>query len=463
MNNALETYLQHLNDERWVMVRHINGRGVEVSRNTFNVLPKAIKIVTEDDPVIYKDYARFRVADIENPVEIGEDSLDYCFITLDNPPCSTILQYAKKVKEGGKFILHNSIGGQWYFHIQQKVDGILIPYELPQLPTKNVGIMRFGAIGDLFQTSSVAAAFKRLGYHVTIYAQGSGAQVLENNPNVDVIIATDREIIRNAELRPYWDWLATQHSRFVNLCGSVEDAWLPNKSSPRFHWPAPVREKYMSTNYVQFSHELAGVPYKLDVKFYPTQEEIEWADEERKKFPEKKLICYALNGSSLHKVFPHMDEFIARVMLYIPQAGIVTLGDEQAQLLESGWDNEPRVHRTAGTWSIRQSLTFIQRHANVLIGPETGLLNAMCTERLHKIIFLSHSNINNLTRDWVNTTNMIAPAEVRACCDNCCMHRLHMNDDGFKYLKRDDETGVAHCQAGMDRNKLFETVKKVLK
>jgi ADP-heptose:LPS heptosyltransferase len=384
---------------------------------------------------------------------------------MEDVPYDTIKAYLNKLLPKGKLLVHTKDSVGWKFLMYEYDNGSVIlskPW-VNDLPKKNMGIMRLGAIGDLFQTASVCAAAKKQGYHVTVYAQNPSGKVLENNPNIDVLICTDREIIRNSELRLYWDWLSTQHTKFVNLCGSVEDSWLPNKDSPRFHWPANLREKHLSTNYVQFSHEMAGVPYKLDVKFYPTAEEIAWADEERKKFKESKLICWALNGSSLHKVFPWFDEFVARVMLLIPNCGVITLGDEAAKFLEQGWENEDRVHQQAGTWSIRQSLTFIQRHADLLIGPETGLLNAMCVEQLPKIIFLSHSNVMNLTRDWVKTTNIVASKEVRAECDNCCRHRLHMNDDGFTHIRRDEETGVAHCQAKLDRNLLFQTAQRVLK
>ncbi len=451
----MQEYLNHLNTERWVMTRHVNGKGVEISHNKFTVLPRAIKIVTNDDAVT-GDQLRFKVSDIDTIPEIEDKSLDYIFVSLETLPDLT--HYARKLKVGGRLITHTK-SSEWKFHISIKSNIGMTPYTPRVLPKKHVLVLRYGAIGDLFQVASVCAALKKQGYYVIVHGQGSGSAVLENNPNVDEIIATDREIVRNAELRMYWDWLETKYHRVVNLSGSVEDALLPNHTRPQFYWPYEVRAKYLNRNYVRFQHELASTPYKLDVKFYPTLSELKWAKEERSKMKGKNIICWALNGSSLHKVFPYFDEYAARVMLLLPDTDIVTLGGDDAVFLEQGWENEPRVHRRSGQWTIRQSLTFIQRYCTLLVGPETGLLNAMCCEKFAKIIFLSHSTVTNLTEDWVNTISMAVPTKER----EDCLHRLFQNDQGWKYLRRDMETGTAHCMAKIDREALWDHTVRIIK
>lgn len=449
-------YLTHLNENRWTLVKHINGKGLEISNNTFTVLPRAIKLVTDDTPVT-GDHLRFKVADLHNPIEIEDESLDFVFVTGERARSFT--HYKSKLRVGGRLLLHVLDGDEWNFEIYHKSITGLDRYVEPVLPEKNVMVIRYGAIGDLFQAASVCVALKKQGYHVTILAQGTASTVLQGNPYLDTIIATDKDIVRNSELRMYWDWLETQYHKVVNLCGSVEDALLPNHTRPQFYWPAKMRNKYLNVNYVKFQHELAEVPYKLEVKFYPTAEEIAWADEERAKMSGKKLICWALNGSSLHKVMPHADEYFARVMLMLPNVDVITLGGDDAVFLEQGWEEEPRIHRRSGKWSIRQSLTFIQRHADLLVGPETGLLNAMCCEKLQKILFLSHSTKQNLSEDWTNTISMSVPMKDR----EDCIHRLFQNDQGWKYLKRDEETGTAVCAAKIDRTALWNHTVQVMK
>ena len=319
--------------------------------------------------------------------------------------------------------------------------------------------MRLGAIGDLLQTASVVRALKKEGYHTTVYAQKPASEVLYHNPDIDVLIETEREVVRNSELRPYWDYLATTHTKFVNLCGSVEDALLPGSSRPQFFWPVSMRNRYLNSNYVEFMHQVAEVPYKLNVKFYPTAKEVQWAINERKKMAGKKIICYSLSGSSLHKTWPFLDQIIARTMLMLPDVDIVLLGGEREQMLQGGWQEEPRVHCMSGLWSVRESLTFVQTQCNILIGPETGVLNAMCQEPFKKILFLSHSSINNLSRDWINTVSLSPPKGT----NDDCLHRLHLNDEGWKYLIRDEVTGAHYGQSKIDPEIVWNHIYKELK
>jgi hypothetical protein len=46
------------------------------------------------------------------------------------------------------------------------------------------------------------------------------------------------------------------------------------------------------------------------------------------------------------------------------------------------------------------------KECDIVIGPETGVLSAVAMEPMKKIVFLSHSSVENLTRDWVNTVSL---------------------------------------------------------
>jgi hypothetical protein len=51
---------------------------------------------------------------------------------------------------------------------------------------------------------------------------------------------------------------------------------------------------------------------------------------------------------------------------------------------------------------VRETLALAQQ-MDLVIGPETGVLNAVCYEAMPKVAMLSHSSWENLTRHWVNT------------------------------------------------------------
>jgi ADP-heptose:LPS heptosyltransferase len=157
------------------------------------------------------------------------------------------------------------------------------------------------------------------------------------------------------------------------------------------------------------------------------------------------IIMYSLSGSSVHKVWPGLDNVIASAMLHFPEAFVVLVGGPECVILEQGWEKEDRVIKTSGKWSMRQSMAFLDQ-VDLVIGPETGTLNAAAFMSVPKVIFLSHSSEENLTRDWVNTTALyskttICPGRtegVPAC------HQMHY---GWDYCLQDKVTSTAQCQA----------------
>lgn len=452
-----DEYLQRLNNERWQIIPYTKNKGVEINYDHFLVLPLATKVLHIDNNNAVMN--RVIVKDYNEPVEIVDGLLDYVFIheigqTVDSN------KWLSKLKDDGYLITFQN--GEWKIVRKAWNNGEYILPIIPDIiPTKNVGVCRLGAYGDLLQATSVIHALKKEGYHVTVYAQSPHHEVLLNNPNIDKLEITDREQVRNIELRQYWDYLEKKHSKFVNLNGSVEDVLLPNSTRPQFYWPIKLRNKYLNNNYVAFSHELADVKYstsKLNIKFYPSKAELKWAAQERTKYNGKDIICYVLSGSSLHKTWPYLDALIARIMISFPFAEVVLLGGDREAILQSGWENEPRVHSMASKWSIRESLTFVQQNCTLLISPESGIINGMCVEPIEKILFLSHSSKTNLCRDWINTTVFKPDYEKLSCKGNCCPHRLHMNEEGFKYIAKDAETGVSVCQSSITIDDVWRTV-----
>jgi len=102
-------------------------------------------------------------------------------------------------------------------------------------------------------------------------------------------------------------------------------------------------------------------------KFYATEEEKAWAKKERSSWGGYKAVMFALSGSSVHKVWPHMDGFFARLMIAEPDIRIITVGDEMSQMLECGWEKEPRVICKAGKYSIRETLALLD-HGQAALG-----------------------------------------------------------------------------------------------
>ena len=362
-----------------------------------------------------------------------------------------IIRHMKKLGGWDLIVNEERNGGIEYsfFQIYKKGgQGRRYSYQNPK-PDKTCAVIRYGAFGDALQTTSILPELKNQGYHITFFTTDVGHAVAQNNPYIDAFVVQGKDQVPNELLGPFWDHLATKYDKVVNLSESVEKTMLALQGTMFHRWPASVRNKYMNTNYLEFMHDIAEVPYIPAQKFYPTDEEKAWALAEKKKMG-GKVILWSLAGSAVHKTWPWMDHIIARLMISEPESRVVLVGDHLCQILEYGWENEPRVFCRSGKWSIRESLAFAQV-ADLVIGPETGVLNAVAHEEVPKIITLSHSSIENLTRDWVNCTSLTPK---NTPCYPC--HMLHYS---FEHCQRDDNTGVAACQADITPEQMWEAVK----
>lgn len=330
------------------------------------------------------------------------------------------------------------------------------PY--PGMP-KTACICRFGGFGDMIQTALVFPRLKELGYHVTVMTTPRGKAVIEHDPYVDdwYLLDLDNDQVPNNELHEFWKVQATRFDKFINLSESIEGHLLALPGRPNHDWSYDVRKKRMNTNYHEWTAELAGVPFKPCRLFHATELERKWNQEvsDTGCFEDHFNIVWALSGSSAHKFTPHMDSVIARIMLEIPEARIMLVGDFACQILEQGWEAEPRVVRLSDKLTIRETLTLAQL-SDLVIGTETGVLNAVGFEDTpHKVLLLSHSSANNLSKHWKNVQ---ALTPVDCACYPC--HRLHYSTE---YCNIVEESGAALCAQNIDAPVIYAAVEKVYK
>ncbi len=201
--------------------------------------------------------------------------------------------------------------------------------------------------------------------------------------------------------------------------------------------------------------KMGEIEFHPEHHFYPTGLEEEKATQLLESFHqtgEKKpfVIMWALSGSGVHKAYPHMDAVVARILLEIPHAHLITVGDYACQILETGWEEEKRVHRMSGELPIRETLALAMQ-CDLVIGPETGVLNGVAFEAMPKVLMLSHSSEKNLSRDWVNTESLHGDVPCYPC------HRLHQTPD---YCPREENTRAAVCTFELAPNDVWEAIKR---
>lgn len=302
----------------------------------------------------------------------------------------------------------------------------------PTRPAKTAAVVRVGGQGDALWASSPIWHLKRQGYHVTVYTVSAGAEVLRHDPHIDRIITLPNNVMTDDELLEYWGHEGRKYDRFINLIGSVEMALLAHDDEIAFYRPHWLRHKLMNRNYLETVHDFADVPHDFRQKYYPTKEELEFAKRLRAELP-GPLVVIAPAGSGQVKYWPHAQrlmELLAEHRIYS-----VTLGAVSDPAVTG---IEPFGSVIGMEWPVRVALAFAQL-ADAVVGTESLIVNAVAFEPMLKIVTLSHSSPENLTKHWINTA-AIEPVAVH--CHPC--HRIHGN---FNFCSRDTTTGAAACQA----------------
>lgn len=347
---------------------------------------------------------------------------------------------------------------------QKRADGLQLM--APEVrPDKSACVVRYGGYGDSIQAANILPELKRQGYHVTFMTTPAGQNILKHDPHIDAWLIQDPDQVPNHELAAYWAVMAKKFDKFIQLSESVEGTLLALPGRANHGWPANLRRRVMGVNYMEWTADLAELPHRSEGAFYPSPAETTMAKEFFAKarreglrpivgglmVPQAFHIMWCLSGSSRHKFYPHQDDVIANVLAAMPKVIITMSGDIACQILEAGWENNPRVRCTSGTMEIRDTLA-LAKYADMVVGPETGVLNAVAFEPMPKVIMLSHSSPENLTKHWVNTTTLTPE---NTACYPC--HRLHY---GMTYCNEDPETGAAACQKDIAPSRVFDAIAK---
>ena len=496
----------------WHVAQYLRGKGVDVGAGSFKVLPHVISVDNGHHMQVFGITSKPDiVADASDLSVFADHSMDFVYSshTLEHVVDykATLKEWWRLVKVGGYMVLYlphkdlypnigqpganadhkhdflpddvvnampsgfdllecetrNQDDEYSFLLVFKRLTGSKRHYshQAPK-PAKKALVIRYGAFGDLMQSSSVWAGLKAQGYHVTVHSSMPGAAVIEHDPNIDNLIVFDKDQVPNANLTDFWKYQRRLYDKFVNLSETVEGTFLAMPGRTTHGWAPLIRHKRMNENYVAFQHEMAGLDnVKPKIKFYPTELEVQWATKTRKHLGDGPVVVWSLAGSSVHKTWAGLDAILASFMVHYPSARVVLVGGPECVILEGGWENEERIVKTSGVWSMRQTLSFLP-HADLIIGPETGVLNAAADSEVPKIVFLSHSTHENLTRDWRNVFPLSSVGTVcpgRGNDDAPACHQLHYTWD---FCKQDPRTGTAQCQADIPEALVWETIEGIL-
>jgi hypothetical protein len=330
------------------------------------------------------------------------------------------------------------------FHVYRKCN---LPTILDQpAPEKVCAVVKLGAHGDALWASSVFPGLKEQGFHTILYTQSTGETMLRHDPHIDELINFENRVPMG-ELGELFQWLQHKYTDVRILVECVEGVSLPSPVKLQYHWPLAAREAVMNHNYLDIHHLVAKVPlFPKRMKFYPSEEEKLWANELRSRLNDY-LVVVVPNGSGCSKFWPHTNE-LTNNLCQREDVTVVVLGDRR----EIKLDEHDNLMFIGQDWDIRKAMTFVQL-SDVVVGQETGLVNCVGFEEdVHKIVLLTHSSEENLTRDWPNTEAIRMLPE---CAGTTGCHLLHYD---WSHCNRDEATNSAKCQAMISADMVLEKI-----
>ena len=298
----------------------------------------------------------------------------------------------------------------------------------------------------MIQTSSVLPGLKEQGFHVCVNTTPKGLDILRNDPHVDEFLIQEDGWVPVHELDDFWLHINKSFEKHINLSESVEGSLLALQGRHQWNWATAFRDMVMNVDYLEGMHAIAGVPYHPAPKFYPNNKEKKWAKKWRDKMGRGNfVVMWSIAGSSVHKIYPFQDIAMAECLARNPRVKFVLVGDYISTIGEVGWEKEPRVQCKSDKWKIRETLSAALE-CDMIIGPETGILNVVSYEPMPKGLILSHSSPCNIGGSWHNT-EVFEPHNTE--CWPC--HKLHF---GFNTCTRDEATGAAACAASIEPSEI---------
>lgn len=282
---------------------------------------------------------------------------------------------------------------------------------------KTVLVVRLGAFGDLVMITPVLRKLKEEGYHVTVNVKKNQSDaILKNNPHIDKFIYHDPDM-PSSEFFEHWKEMAKDYDKYINLSGSIEEYLLKKQGTPEFDWSWEKRHGFCNINY--YDHTLEGSGYSdtgQNGELFFSQTEISQGRAFKKKYRDKFIILWSLSGSSYHKAYPYTEYVMQALLAMHKDVMILAVGDLLCDVFSPGLIH-PRIKNYIGKWPMRKSV-LMTKFADCVVGTDTGLLVAAGTTDTPKVIMLSHTSRENLTKYWKNVTPLSADVGCQPC------HRL---------------------------------------
>lgn len=318
-------------------------------------------------------------------------------------------------------------------------------------------IFRLGAFGDTIIITPVLRYLHKQGHELYVIVNERGMQVLKGNPHVKLLIEQKTDSVPVDQLSKHISYMQKKHGceKVIDFSESIEVALSLHPRSPEYKLPKFEKLNRFNRNFYEYSFEHAGQNALYDSQvlkpelFFDNQE----IDKAKSYLSSGFNILMGMSGSGSNKAWPYSVELAEKICQEIPQAHIITVGDERCQMIEPIIDG--RVTNLSGKVSMRTSMA-LTGVVDLVISPDTGLLHASGCYDTPKIGILGHTTIENITKHFANDYSVESDGN-KAPCSPCFFLVYNM-----KLQCPVHSTGAALCMgAGLPVDTIMNQVRKV--
>lgn len=323
-------------------------------------------------------------------------------------------------------------------------------------------IFRAGAFGDVIVLTPVLRYLKSQGHELVVIVNERGMQVLKNNPHIKTLIEQKTDSVPVDQLSKHLSYMQTKYKcdKVLDFSESIEVALSLHPRSPEYKLTKPEKKARFNRNFYEYSFEHIKEPidqvwvnpaeYRPELFF--DNGELAVASKHLK--PDYFNILMGMSGSGSNKAWPYSTELAERICNEIPEAHIITVGDERCQMIEPVIMG--RITNLSGKIPMRTSMALTGL-VDCVVSPDTGLLHASGCYQTPKIGILGHTTKENITKHFLNDYSVEADAK-KAECSPCFFLVYNMK----LQCPIDSDTGAALCMGkGISVDTVFNKVKEV--
>lgn len=321
---------------------------------------------------------------------------------------------------------------------------------------KKALVIRLGALGDGIIASCCFPYLQKDGYEITVNCSDKVQSMLRYNPRVSNIIYHERDCVPISQLPKHWAELGKGYDKVVNLTGTMENNHLFAFPQDEYYKCLGWR-RWNSHNVNWYENQVLKAGYEPEGRVLG---EIFFSDLEKrraKKFlrmygRKKFIVIWGLSGSSIHKVYRFFEPVARKFLDTYKDSVIITSGGYEGRLLTF------KHERLVDLPSMEKDFRFsacLAKYSNLVVGPETGILNVAGCFTTPKICFLTHSSKYNLTKHWINDYSL----QSECYCSPCYM--LHKYIGIWRNHCQVSDLGWPKCTDTPAPGVLFDTMTEV--